>query len=80
MVLDNEVRREILILLATGARPAGDIAEALSRSRSGISQHLAQLLGAGLVICERRGPQRIYSVNADQALQSWDQYVERGTA
>ncbi len=79
MVLDNEVRREILILLASGPRPAGDIAEYLARSRSGISQHLSQLLNANLVSCERRGPQRIYTVNADQALQAWDRYVERGT-
>jgi DNA-binding transcriptional ArsR family regulator len=78
LVLDNEVRREILILLATGPRPAGEIATILDRSRSGISQHLSQLLGANLVTCERRGPLRIYSVDAGNALGAWNRYVERG--
>jgi DNA-binding transcriptional ArsR family regulator len=78
LALDNEVRREILILLANGPHPAGDIAETLARSRSGISQHLAQLLSASLVSCERRGPQRIYSLNPAQALDAWDRWVERG--
>jgi DNA-binding transcriptional ArsR family regulator len=79
LILDNEVRREIVILLAERARAAGDIADALGRSRSGISQHLAQLLGARLVQCEKRGPLRIYSLNSAAALAAWNTYVERGS-
>ena len=78
MVLESDVRREILIFLAEKPRAAGDIADGLKRSRSGISQHLSQLLSANLVACERRGAQRIYSVNVAAALGAWDGWLERG--
>ncbi len=78
MVLESEVRREILILLAERARPAGEIADSLRRSRSGISQHLSHLLSANLVACARRGAQRISSVNVPTAIAAWDNWLERG--
>jgi DNA-binding transcriptional ArsR family regulator len=76
VVLDSDVRRDILILLARGASPAGTIAETLDKSRSGVSQHLSHLLSADLVTCEHRGAQRIYALNVPRALAAWDEWVE----
>lgn len=53
-------RREILDLVRTRERSAGDIAARFDVSRPAISQHLAVLEDAGLVSARRDGNRRLY--------------------
>jgi DNA-binding transcriptional ArsR family regulator len=53
-------RREILDLVRTRERAAGDIAAHFDVSRPAISQHLAVLEDAGLVSARRDGNRRLY--------------------
>jgi DNA-binding transcriptional ArsR family regulator len=53
-------RREILRLVATGERTAGDIAGHFDVTRSAISQHLKVLREADLVTERRDGTRRLY--------------------
>jgi DNA-binding transcriptional ArsR family regulator len=53
-------RREILALVATAERSAGDIASQFAVSRPAISQHLRVLEEAGLVEVRRAGTHRFY--------------------
>src|SRR3954469_9402120 len=55
-------RREILRLLASGERTAGDIAGNFAVTQPAISQHLKVLKEAGLVNERRDGTRRLYSV------------------
>ena len=47
--LSNPVRREILMMLKTGAKPAGDIAQHFELSQATISAHLSLLKHADLI-------------------------------
>ena len=58
-------RREILRLLATGERSAGDVASRFSVTQPAISQHLRALKEAGLVSERRDGTRRLYSVRSE---------------
>jgi DNA-binding transcriptional ArsR family regulator len=58
-------RRRILQLLAPGPRTAGELAAEFTSTRSATSQHLAVLIGAGLVDVVKNGRHRIYSVRPD---------------
>lgn len=61
--LADPTRREIVALLARGRQPAGAIAGRFPVSAPAISQHLKVLRESGLVTVERRGQQRIYSLD-----------------
>lgn len=61
--LGDGTRREILELLRRGPRAVGELAAALPVSRPAVSQHLAVLRDAGLVLERRDGTRRIYSVD-----------------
>src|SRR4051812_24537741 len=58
-------RREILRLLASGERTAGDIAGNFAVTQPAISQHLKVLKDTGLVSERRDGTRRLYSVRAE---------------
>ena len=58
--LADVTRRQILIGLGDGERPAGRIAADFRISRPAVSRHLAVLRRAGLVREERRGRERWY--------------------
>ncbi len=58
--LADPVRREIVELLATGERGAGEIAERFPVTRPAISRHLRVLREAGLVTREVRAQRRVY--------------------
>src|SRR3954452_5993011 len=58
-------RREILRLLASGERSAGQIAGNFAVTQPAISQHLKVLKDAGLVNERRDGTKRLYSVRAE---------------
>lgn len=71
--LADPTRREIVAMLAERERPAGEIAGAFAVTAPAISQHLKVLREQGLVRIERRGQQRIYSLDPDglAAMQRW---------
>ncbi|MGW0002374.1 ArsR/SmtB family transcription factor [Nocardia grenadensis] len=57
-------RRDILILLRAGERPATAVAEALGMTQPGASKHLRVLREVGLVRDRRVGKQRLYALDA----------------
>ena len=61
--LSDPVRREILGLLRSGSRTAGDIASHFEMTGATVSYHLAQLRHAGLVTESRRKNFIYYSLN-----------------
>ena len=61
--LSDPTRREILRLLHRGDMSAGEIAERFPQSRSTLSEHLATLREADLVVTERQGTSIRYSLN-----------------
>ena len=73
--LSDSTRREIVALLADSDRRAGEIAAQFAASPPAISQHLKVLREARLVTVERRGRERIYSLDTDglAAMEEWAQ-------
>jgi ArsR family transcriptional regulator len=61
--LNDETRREILMLLRKKDMTAGDIADKFHISKPSISHHLEILKRADLVSSEKQGQFIIYSVN-----------------
>jgi ArsR family transcriptional regulator len=61
--LGDPKRREILRLLRQGDLTAGEIAARFPVARSTLSEHLAVLREAGLVVTERRGSVVTYSLH-----------------
>jgi ArsR family transcriptional regulator, arsenate/arsenite/antimonite-responsive transcriptional repressor len=59
----DPTRRKILKLLSRGSRTAGELAEAFDISKGSMSHHFNVLKAADLVRVERRGQQRVYSLN-----------------
>ncbi|MDR3689873.1 MAG: metalloregulator ArsR/SmtB family transcription factor [Fimbriimonas sp.] len=66
-------RRQILRMLATKDTPVTEIADSFDMTISAVSQHLAVLRSAGLVIQSKNGRQRIYRLNAEplRAVSEW---------
>jgi DNA-binding transcriptional ArsR family regulator len=58
-------RRAILELLMRSELAVSALLESFSITQSALSQHLAVLVRAGLVVARREGRHRIYTVNAD---------------
>jgi DNA-binding transcriptional ArsR family regulator len=81
--LADPQRRAILKFLRQRPRPAGDVALALELGASTLSHHLKLLREADLVRCEKRGTQRIYSLNTsvleDLATDLLDQRIKGKT-
>ncbi len=61
--LSDPTRREVLRLLKSGPRSAGDLADAFTVSRPTMSAHFNVLRGAGLVSTEKVGKSVIYHLN-----------------
>jgi DNA-binding transcriptional ArsR family regulator len=79
-VLAEPTRRTIVEMLAErGALPASEIGSKFHASPPAISQHLKVLREAKVVHVEKRGQQRIYSVNpqAMQEIEDWVQKTKR---
>ncbi|MFK4729907.1 metalloregulator ArsR/SmtB family transcription factor [Agromyces mediolanus] len=57
-------RRDILMLLRAGERPATAIAEELGMTQPGASKHLRVLREVGLVHDRREGKRRVYALDA----------------
>jgi DNA-binding transcriptional ArsR family regulator len=61
--LAHPTRREVLEMLKTGSRTAGEIADAFAVSKPTMSAHFAKLKEAGLIHADQRGTTIIYSIN-----------------
>jgi rhodanese-related sulfurtransferase/DNA-binding transcriptional ArsR family regulator len=69
--LGNGRRAEIVDVLAQGERRVEDLAEQIGQSVANTSQHLQQLLGAGLVRTRREGNRVYYSLASEQVAALW---------
>jgi DNA-binding transcriptional ArsR family regulator len=71
--LGDPTRRLVFKRLRKGARSVGEIAEGMAVSRPAVSQHLAVLKQAGLVVARAEGTRRVYAVDGRgmAALRSW---------
>ncbi len=61
--LSDPTRRRILEILQGGSRTAGELSESFDMTKGTLSHHFNVLKAAGLVRCERRGQQIVYSLN-----------------
>ena len=61
--LAHPIRREILEMLKSGSKSAGEIADAFPVSKPTMSGHFAKLKEAGLVQADQRGTTILYSLN-----------------
>jgi DNA-binding transcriptional ArsR family regulator len=71
-------RRDILVYLAPGERPVGDMVVALRLRQPSVSKHLRVLRSAGLVHVRREGRQKLYRTNAGalRPVHDWTQTFE----
>ncbi len=63
--LVEENRFRIRRLLLSGELTVNELAESLELTQYNASKHLRVLKDAGLVLCEKQGQQRIYSIAED---------------
>lgn len=63
--LGDPTRRAIVELLADGPASVGELAGRLPVTRPAVSQHLAVLKSAGLVLDDRTGTRRIYRLDPE---------------
>lgn len=61
--LSDPTRREILRLLSTGEKSAGEIADRFDMTKPSVSHHFAVLKGAGLIRSRREGQQIFYALD-----------------
>jgi len=73
--LGNPTRRALFEMLREGPRSVSELADALPVSQPAVSQHLQVLRDARLVRVEKRGQQRIYSIDRE-GLAELRSYVE----
>lgn len=71
-------RREIVELLALGSRGVGELVDALRLPQPAVSKHLGVLRAVGLVAVEKRGRERVYSLDASElkAVHDWAETFE----
>jgi DNA-binding transcriptional ArsR family regulator len=72
-------RRDILIYLAPGERPVGDIVAAFGLGQPSVSKHLKVLREVGLVCTRRVGRRMLYRANIEaiRPLRDWTETFER---
>jgi len=72
-VIGDRARAAMLSALHEGAPlPGGELARRAGIGSSTASEHLARLVGAGLVRAERRGRHRFYSLAGDEVARAWE--------
>ncbi len=74
--LADRTRRDILDVLRTAERSAGEVAEQFPVSRPAVSRHLRVLRNAGLVLQRKEAQSRFYRL-APEALREVDRWLER---
>jgi len=79
LALANPLRRELLKILRSRPRSAGELSDQFELSRPAIAGHLKVLREAGLVAGEAQGRRRIYRLTAEPlaALGEWLHPFER---
>lgn len=72
-------RREIVELLALGSRGVTELVEAIRLPQPAVSKHLGVLRAVGLVAVEKRGRERVYSLDAEhlRTVHDWSGMFER---
>lgn len=77
--LADPTRREIISMLADGARPIGDIADAFAMTRPAIAKHLRILEEGGVISVFPKGRERINQLNPEalKTAAQWLNYFER---
>ena len=81
--LGDPTRRKVFERLRSGPLSVGEIAKGLPVSRPAVSQHLAVLKEAGLVIDRPVGTRRVYTIDPRglSALRAWfDQFWDQALA
>lgn len=68
-MLSDATRVQLLWALLDGEMPVNDLAEAVGKPSSGVSQHLAKLRMARLVSTRRQANQVFYRVESDHVRQ-----------
>ena len=61
--LSHPIRRQVLELLKSGGKSAGELADRFDVSKPTMSGHFAKLKAAGLILGENRGGTIIYTLN-----------------
>jgi DNA-binding transcriptional ArsR family regulator len=74
--LASAPRRKILAYLAHAELSAGDIASRFEMSKPAVSQHLAVLENAGLIVSEKRGQYVYYSLVPESLANTLNAYVQ----
>jgi DNA-binding transcriptional ArsR family regulator len=69
-------RRRILAYLSNAELSAGEIASRFAMSKPSVSQHLAVLENAGLVVSEKRGQFVFYRLVPDNLVNTLNGYVQ----
>lgn len=62
----HPVRRQIVVELASGAKPVGELARVLPVTRPAVSQHLRVMLDVGLVSQQRVGRENRYRLHPER--------------
>lgn len=79
--LSDPTRREILRLLGSGEKTAGELADHFAMTKPTVSHHFAALKRAGLVRSRREGQQVVYTLNTtvaeDIIARVWDLFGGR---
>ena len=65
--LSHPTRRAVLAHLRRGDATAGELAALFDVSKPTMSRHFQVLREAGLILCERRGTELVYSFHASVA-------------
>jgi DNA-binding transcriptional ArsR family regulator len=73
--LADPTRRQLVSLLASGERAAGELAECFPVSRPAVSRHLRVLREAGLVRSRTQGKRRLYALDP-APLRELDDWLE----
>ena len=80
--LADPVRRELLdSLREQGGLTLGELCQGREMTRQAVTKHLAVLEGAGLVVTERRGREKLHYLNAvpiHEIAERWIGQYERG--
>jgi DNA-binding transcriptional ArsR family regulator len=74
--LGDPTRRAIFERLGRGPTPVGQLANEPPVSRPAVSQHLARLKAAGLVVDRADGTRRVYRLNPD-GIEAMREYFDR---
>lgn len=79
--LGDPTRREILRLLRSGEKTAGELAEQFDMSKASVSHHFTVLKQADLIASRREGQQIVYYLNTtvmeDLLALIWDLLAEK---